>query len=387
MQDVPVADVISLHGVWSWVPQSVRDGIVRLLNARLRPGGVLHISYNTLPGWQSGLGFQRLLHETGRRMAARSDRQALAGLEMVRALAAAGAKQLNFPLVRGMVEKLDKVAPEYLAHEYMNASWSPCFHADVAAALSAAKLNWVASAQLMENFSELILSEEQRAVLNRTDEPAMRELIKDLCLDRPLRHDVFVRGARRLDTASRDAALGEVMLALTCSPDSFSYEAEMPAGRAALPTDMYRPIVEELAHGPRKVRDLIELSSSSTRRNPAELIAMLIGTEQAIPVSGVPLPANTDRARRFNAAALDRAMQSMPLSAGMALATTGLGVPYPCRMLEACIQQQVQAGETSAHAMAAALAQGKPPEERERLASFIDQILEESKSVWHCLGL
>ena len=46
----------------------------------------------------------------------------------------------------------------------MNAHWSPCFHADVAAALTGAKLGWVASADLAENFPELTLTEPQRAV-------------------------------------------------------------------------------------------------------------------------------------------------------------------------------------------------------------------------------
>ena len=87
----------------------------------------------------------------------------------------------------------------------MNAHWAPCFHADVAAALADAKLDWVASANLMENFPELMLTPEQRAVIERYKDPIMRELVKDMCLQRQLRHDVFVRGARRMynDAARR----------------------------------------------------------------------------------------------------------------------------------------------------------------------------------------
>ena len=69
----------------------------------------------------------------------------------------------------------------------MNASWRPCFHADVADAFADAKLEWVASANLLENFDRLTLSDTERAMRDRFDDHAMRELIKDLCLARGLR--------------------------------------------------------------------------------------------------------------------------------------------------------------------------------------------------------
>ena len=47
---LPEVDVASAHGLWSWVSDEVRAGIVRLLGRRLRPGGALHLSYNALPG-------------------------------------------------------------------------------------------------------------------------------------------------------------------------------------------------------------------------------------------------------------------------------------------------------------------------------------------------
>src|ERR1044071_7286262 len=42
----PQADFVTMHGLWSWVSNEVRSGIVRLLAAKTRPGGVVHLSYN-----------------------------------------------------------------------------------------------------------------------------------------------------------------------------------------------------------------------------------------------------------------------------------------------------------------------------------------------------
>ena len=43
-------DYIVAHGVYSWVPAAVRDGMLRLCQERLRPQGIAYISYNTYPG-------------------------------------------------------------------------------------------------------------------------------------------------------------------------------------------------------------------------------------------------------------------------------------------------------------------------------------------------
>jgi hypothetical protein len=144
--------------------------------SRLRPGRLPYICYNAMPAWSSALGMQRLLREAGSRLARRSDRQAAAGLDIVRTLADANARQLRDPFVRSVLERNRQSHPDYLAHEFMNAARRPTFHADLVLALRAAKLGWVASAALLENFSPIMLHDETRAVFDRFDEPLTREL-------------------------------------------------------------------------------------------------------------------------------------------------------------------------------------------------------------------
>jgi len=228
---LPEADFVSMHGVWSWVPVAVRAGIVRLLAAKLRAGGVVHVSYNVLPGLQGALGMQRLIRAAGGALAQRSDRQVLAGRQVVMDLVAAEALHLRTPVVTELLRHLEKAPVEYLAHEFMNATWAPCFQADVAEALADAKLELVASAKLPENFLGLMLAPAQIAVLERFDDPRLRELVKDICVDRALRHDVYVRGPQRLDRAVQDSLLRGMTLALTVLPGNFAYQIEMPAGR------------------------------------------------------------------------------------------------------------------------------------------------------------
>ncbi|MEO5724391.1 MAG: methyltransferase regulatory domain-containing protein [Ilumatobacteraceae bacterium] len=44
-------DYIIAHGVYSWVPQMVKDKVLSICHDHLSPTGIAYISYNTLPGW------------------------------------------------------------------------------------------------------------------------------------------------------------------------------------------------------------------------------------------------------------------------------------------------------------------------------------------------
>ena len=49
--DLGTFDYVICHGVYSWVPDAVRDKILAVCSANLAPDGVAYVSYNTYPGW------------------------------------------------------------------------------------------------------------------------------------------------------------------------------------------------------------------------------------------------------------------------------------------------------------------------------------------------
>ena len=344
-RSIPEADFVSMHGVWSWVPTMVKAGILKLLRDKVRPGGAVHVSYNALPAWGNTLGMARLLRTVGRQRAGRSDRQAAEGLKFIRELIATEAVQLHrSEVVKALMEKVDELPGIYIAHEYMNDSWAPCFMADVAADFSGAKLEWVASASLIENFSELTMREEQRALVNRFDDPIVRELIKDHCIDRLLRHDVFVRGARRISPHQRDAALQDLSISLSIRPQQLPLEAEMPAGRAELNPKFYRPIVDALAEGPRRVGDLLQLPEVEGKRdNPAELVGILVGAALAEPALRPAAPP-VAAAQRFNQVAARRLMLTEPMNRPVAAAGYRLGTGMPASVLDLVVMDRTLQG-------------------------------------------
>ena len=45
-------DYIICHGVYSWVPDVVKDAILKTIKRFLSPNGVAYVSYNVYPGWK-----------------------------------------------------------------------------------------------------------------------------------------------------------------------------------------------------------------------------------------------------------------------------------------------------------------------------------------------
>jgi SAM-dependent methyltransferase len=346
LRALPEMDFVTSHGVWSWVPRTAQDGIVRLLGQKVRPGGLVHLSYNSLPGWQDRIGFARMLREAGKLVPGRSDTQARAGLRVVQDLIAAGAHFTSGTVIPELVTMLEHSSTQYLAHEFMNGHWAPCFGMDVAAALSEAKLEWVASSNLTDNFPELMLTEEQREIFHRYSDPLMQELIKDMCVSRGLHHDIFVRGARRINLSERAASLMDVHLTLLKPAAELPGAIPMPAGSAELNKEFYVPIVKALSARPGRVGDLLRLPELVGRRdNPAELISILIAADMAGPTAR-PMTAPGIEAMRFNAVSARRMMGKEPPDRPVAAACKPTGLPVLTPLLALALVEFVRAGIT-----------------------------------------
>jgi hypothetical protein len=144
--------------------------------------------------------------------------------------------------------------------------------------------------------------------------------------------------------------------------------------------------VAALGEGPRRVRDLLALSDLPRRDNPGELIGVLVGTNQAMPVLA---PAREPDAvvRRFNSVAARHFVRPDNLNTGMALASSGSGAPLPAPMLDLFVAARLQeGGHPDPGGWAGMLGSGQSVAERQRLAQFIERLIAERMPLWRQLG-
>lgn len=249
--DLPDFDYIGLHGIWSWISDENRRVIVDFIRQKLKVGGVLYISYNTLPGWAAFAPMRHLMTEhaevlgaEGRGIVSRID----GALDFAEKLLATNpAFGRANPLVGDRVRKLKEQNRHYLAHEYFNRDWHPMHFATMAEWLEGAKVQYACSAHLLDHIDAVNLSAEQQAFLRDIPDPMFRETTRDFMVNQQFRRDYWVKGARKLNALEQAEQLRLQKVVLTTPRQDVSLKVNGALGEASMSDAVYAPILDLLA--------------------------------------------------------------------------------------------------------------------------------------------
>jgi len=355
---LPPFDFITLHGVYSWVSPENRRHIVDFISRYLKPGGIVYVSYNALPGWAAAAPLQRLVLEHARAVPQRLDTQVKQARGLIDKLieAKAGYFTVNENTVlRSRLDSWAKDKPAYLAHEYLNQSWQALYHADVVRDFSAAKLDFAASAELCMNVNPAQLPPEQREIVDGIHDPLLRETVMDYLQNTAFRSDVFIRGARRMTAARRREWWEQIGVALTV-PRRFA-TLGLPPVSDAQPSSFGSRVLDMLEDGPMSVLELSERNAYSPDAI-ANMISLLVWHDQGTPFLVSTQTPSREAALRLNAAI---AQDSVPNDRYQALASPLLGAGVGASLLQRLVYQ--------------ALCERQHPIDRQALTNWIWQTL------------
>ncbi|EXJ15980.1 class I SAM-dependent methyltransferase [Imhoffiella purpurea] len=254
--DLPDFDFIGVHGIWSWISDENRAVIVDFVRRKLKVGGILYISYNTLPGWAAFAPMRHLMTEhaevlgaEGRGIVSRID----GAIEFAENLLATNPlfARAN-PLVGERLQQLKGHNRHYLAHEYFNRDWHPMHFATMAACLDEAKVQYACSAHYLDHIDALSLTSEQQVFLADVPDPMFRETVRDFMVNQQFRRDYWVKGARKLSTLEQVETLRAQRLVLKAHRADVSLKVSGALGEADMSENIYAPILDLLAdHKPR----------------------------------------------------------------------------------------------------------------------------------------
>lgn len=259
--DLPDFDYIGLHGIWSWISDENRQVIVDFIRKKLKVGGVLYISYNTLPGWAAFAPMRHLMTEhaevlgaEGRGIVSRID----GALEFAeKMLGTNPAFSRANPLVGDRLTKMKEHNRHYLAHEYFNRDWHPMHFATMAKWLEGAKVQFACSANYMDAVDVVNLTAEQQAFLKEIPDPMFRETTRDFMVNQQFRKDYWVKGARKMSALELAETLRTQKVVLTTHRADVSLKVAGSLGEASLTESIYTPILDFLAD--HKVKTLAQI--------------------------------------------------------------------------------------------------------------------------------
>jgi SAM-dependent methyltransferase len=314
--DFPMLDVIVAHGVWSWVRDEVRDHVLRFIAARLKPGGVLYVSYNAMPGWAAMMPLRQMMKDAFDRAPGAVEARVAAALAHARALEDAQSLFLRaHPTNALRLKQMEAESPAYLAHEYFNDAWQPFYVREVTRDLVGAGLTFAASANLQDNVTDITVRAEARAVFAAATSALEREMLKDMLLSKQFRRDLFVREPRALSDSEMAAVHARFRFAAVMTPDQLA-EAKLTTEivTVKLNTAVHRGLVSALAPGPKSLAELLrDAAVSELSPNAA------FGTLYLLAAMGAVAPSPGDQALRAASASVDRLNAEIARRAGTRL--------------------------------------------------------------------
>ncbi|MGX1588778.1 class I SAM-dependent methyltransferase [Brevundimonas diminuta] len=316
-EDLPDFDFISLHGVWSWISDENRALIVDFIRRKLRVGGVVYISYNTLPGWAAAMPMRQLMAQHAATLSApgiATEAKVEAALGHVEAiLVAEPAYFAANPQMAERFAQLKGMDRRYLAHEYFNRDWRPMYFSEISEMLAGAKLSFACSASYADMLDEIWMTPAQKALMEAAPSDALAQGVRDFIVNQQFRRDIWIKGGEAPHVSRRMRMLAEQRIALVVPVASVTMKVELGGREVVLQEDAYQPIIDVLSdHRPHSIGD-IQAAVASFGVQPLQVlqaIVVLIAANMAAPVQSAKVVAAAKAgAERMNLEILDRARQ------------------------------------------------------------------------------
>ncbi|MBC7499547.1 MAG: methyltransferase regulatory domain-containing protein [Herminiimonas sp.] len=274
--DLPEFDYIGLHGIWSWISDDNRAVIVDFVRRKLKVGGVLYISYNTMPGWAAFAPMRHLMTEHAEVIGAAGSgivSRVGGALDFAEKLVAVNPSFTRAnPQIAERLAKVKAQDPHYLAHEYFNRDWHPMHFSTMAEWLAAGKLEFACSANYFDHLDAINLTREQQVFLKEIPDAMFRESVRDFMVNQQFRKDYWVKGARKLSTFDQIEALRAQRVMLMTTRAEVSLKVNGALGEATMTEAIYAPILDCLADHKTKTLGQIERALKDSGVSFAQLV-------------------------------------------------------------------------------------------------------------------
>lgn len=396
------ADIITMHGVLSWVSGAAREAAIGIVGKRLRPDGLFYVSYNCMPGWAPMEPIRRFALAVKQRVAATPLEQLNTALGMLSSLRAG--KAVYFAASASAGRHFDGMVGmdlRYLVHEYFAEHWEPLNFADVAAQMAAAGLSFAASATLTENLDQCAVPKDVQPLVKQTADPVLREMLRDFAGNKQFRRDIYARNAAPSTAEETLRAWSRIRFVLVIPRARVTFTFLGPLRELHGNPLLYEPIVDRLAQSAASFEELAIASGLGSKLELlTECLTLLVHSGQVLPVMSSS-QADAAPAKRFNRVVIEEAREGRVFgSLAAPVIRTGIPVPdFALLALSALLDGSGHMPHAAAqHGLKILKALGRRPmkdlqpiendnDAIDFLVEHMQPILEEAVPVWRRLGI
>lgn len=285
--DLPEFDFIALHGIFSWISPQNQATIIDFIARKLKIGGVLYISYNTLPGWSSNAPIRHLISQlynentSSEQSVENNIRKVLKDADQV--LGLSSRLLAKSPLLKSSLDKLNEYEVSYVAHEYLNEHWNPLYFSEMNNFLKQAKLDFACSSSYLDDYPNLIFNQEQKELMAKIPDATLQQTVKDYLLNKQFRADYWMKGQMKLSENQIEKVWRKLGVLLVIPKEKNSTDIQH-YNTISFNAGLLEPILNRLSdHQVHSVDELCEeLSSIMKPQALFEILALLEAKNQLV---------------------------------------------------------------------------------------------------------
>ena len=195
-------DYIIVHGVYSWIPDSAKDHLLRICKENLNPNGIAFVSYNTYPGWRFKESIRDMLLIHTERFEKPID--ILKNAKGLLNFLEAATKQQDTPYAKFLKQELERLkAAEdtYLFHEMLEENNHPIYFRDFFKKVTEKGLAYLGDSST-KTMVTMGLDKETRETLEKaTKDIITREQYLDFLRNRTFRQSLLCHNDNQINRA------------------------------------------------------------------------------------------------------------------------------------------------------------------------------------------
>ncbi len=349
-EELPKLDYLCAHGLLAWITPQKRTSLFVSAARWLKPGGLLYLGYNALPGWAAVEPLRRFLLDASANVAGGSEARVRHALAAAKLLCDENAQYfVANPSAKEIFATALEHGVAYAAHEFWNSDWHPLYFADVAEEAARHDLRFVGQLPLRLNYGDLALAPALREALRTVTDRRAWEHLKAFATNEFFRRDVYVKGAVAHAENTAQTFLDTTAFGTLVAAEDVT--RELPLAERSLPFSgsLFEGIIATLAARSSTVPELAKVPSLATFGVEAirKAVLQLLMGKDVIPMSSSARVSAADGSRYRIPSAFNRAVLTEPLSKDhrVVLASRVAGTGVGLSMLEAVLLRALTEAE------------------------------------------
>lgn len=340
--DLPRLDYLGAHGLLTWIAPEKRSSLFARAAAWLKPGGLLYLGYNALPGWAAVEPLRRLMLDVSADVEGGSAARVRQALAAAKLLCEADAQYfVANPSAKEILATTLEVGVPYAAHEFFNAHWHPMYFADVAAEAARCDLRFVGQLPLNLNYGDLTIAPALREAFRSVSDRRAWEHLKAFATNEFFRRDVYVKGAVAHTGYTTHDYLDTTSFGTLVPAAEIKREIALPNRSLSFTGPLFDAVMAALASRASTVLELALTPSLATFGLDAirQAVLQLLMGKDVIPMSSSPQTPPVTGSRYYVPSAFNRAILAQPLSRShpIVLASPVAGTGVGLSMLDAVL--------------------------------------------------